>query len=163
MQRPLTAGPSKSDADALVALPKYIKRMPPVRERTGSRRIKTRSVYDSSGRPTGLMVDAHVSMPRQRGRHGEVPQVSLVWRNVSIRCIDWEVRHTFADGTVVVGWHEHLWDDTHRREAGRRFDPPLGSSATLEQLFVCACQHWNITILTRQDQHLREVDKGNEH
>lgn len=159
MLRPLTGRPSKRDAEALVALPKYIRRMPRTRLRHGSQRLKTDKVYDSSGRATGLTVDAHVSFPQGRGRHGETPQVSLVWRRESIRCIDWERRRPFADGTVVEGWHEHLWDDTHGRDVGTRFSPPLARAADLEEMFVCACQHWNIEIRTRQDHHLREENE----
>lgn len=62
----------------------------------------------------------------------------------------------------VARMHEHLWDDAHGREIGREFKPPLGSEASLEQMFACACQHWNIKIETRQDQHLREVDTEDE-
>jgi len=157
--RPLTEGPSARDANALVDLPKFITRMPPVRVRAGSLRIIATSVYDSSGRRTGLKVDAHVSLPTRRGRHGETPQVALVWRGECIRRIDWEVCHEFADGLTVAGWHEHLWDDVHGSECGRTFQPPLGAGSDLQEMFICACHHWNITVRTRQDQHLREEDR----
>ena len=156
--RPLTEGPSARDANALVELPKFIKRLPSQRERFGSLRMKALNVYDSSGRSTGLTVDGHVSLPRPK-RHGETPQVALIWRGVCIRRVDWEVRHEFADGLTVYGWHEHLWDDVHGIECGLPFEPPLGVEKDLQEMFVCACHHWNITTRARQDQHLREEDR----
>ena len=156
MPRPFTSAPSQRDADAIVALPKYIPRMPRVRLINRDLRLELRRIYDSAGNQLpGLVVDAHAPPP---GTHrGETPRVSLTWRGVSIRCIDWEVRHEFADGSVVEGWHEHLWDDRHERNVGCPFDPP-GISCDLESVFICACQHWNITIMSRQDQHLRLVE-----
>jgi len=129
--------------------------MPRIRSINRDLRIKTSRIYDSAGRLTGLTIDAH--MPESRVTHGETPSVCLIWRGADIRCIDWEVRHEFADGTVVEGWHEHLWDDKHQRQVGRSFAPPLALGSDLEGMFVRACQQWNTTIMTRRDQALREV------
>ena len=153
MRHPITPGPSQADADALVLLPKYLRRMPPQRDLGGCRRIKTDRILDSAGNPTGLLVVAHKTGDGRT--HGETVQVALVWRREAIRCIDWKAQRVFADGTVVHGWHEHTWDDEHGRNVGRHFAPPIGSHDDLEALFIAACQHWNIRILTRQDQRLR--------
>ena len=159
MRHPITRGPSRRDADALVDLPKYIRRMPRKRFLNGRWRIKTDYIYDSAGERTGLEVDAHA--PADETRHGETIQVALVWRGESIRCIDWELVREFADGTVVEGWHEHLWDDEHGRDIGRKIDPPMHDRDDLEKMFLYACQHWNITILTRQDRMLRVSTDAN--
>ena len=116
--------------------------------------MKTDSIYLSDGRKSGLTVDAKMTSKRHKG--GATPSVALIWRNKSIRCIDWEVRHEFADGVIVTGWHEHLWDDTHERDIGCAFDIPLGVDNDLEQMFVASCQHWGILIETRRNQTLRE-------
>ena len=152
MRYPLTPAPSKEDADALVALPKYIRRMPVVRAINQDLRIKTDRIYDSAGRPTGLTVDAHVSA--SGATRGETPRVCPIWRGEPIRCVDWHVRREFADGTVVEGWHEHLGPGG----GGRAFAPPLEGENDLEAMFVCACQSWNITIMTRRDQRLKVVE-----
>ena len=155
MQHPITPRPSQRDADALVSLPKYIKRMPRKRCLNRRWRIKTDYIYNSAGDRTGLVVDAHA--PADESRHGETIQVALVWRGEAIRCIDWELCREFADGTVVKGWHEHLWDDEHGRDIGRKIDPPMEYRDDLEKMFIYACDRWNISIVTRRDRMLRVI------
>ncbi len=152
MRYPLTPAPSREDADALVALPKYIRRMPPIRAINQDLRIKTNRIYDSANRQIGLTVDAHVSA--SGATCGETPRICLIWRGKPIRCIDWHVQREFADGTVVEGWHEHLGPGG----GGRAFTPPLGGECDLEAMFIRACQRWNITIMTRRDQRLKAVE-----
>lgn len=152
--RPLTTRVTKREADALIDLPKYIRRLPVQRNRNGFLRMKTDNIYLSHGGKSGLIVDAKMTSKTHRG--GATPSVALMWRNTNIRCIDWEVRHEFADGQVVCGWHEHLWDDTHGRDVGHAFEVPLGVESDLEQMFVTACQHWGVIIKARRNQVLRE-------
>ena len=106
---------------------------------------------------TGLTIDAHA--PEDLSRHGETIAVALVWRRKPIRLIDWEVKHEFADGSVVNGWHEHLWDDRWDDNIGQRFSVPIVYADDLEAMFIHACQHWNITIISRQDRRL-EVNRN---
>ena len=159
MRYGITPGPTRADADALVALPKFIRRMPMVRERDGTRRIKSARIFDSSGRQIGLWIDAHVSEPP---KPGDTISVALVWRGKPIRRIDWKASETFHDGLTVQGWHEHLWGDDEEDRVGRPFKPPLDGWSDLKTMFVTACQHWNITILTRQDRPLRLVSDDDE-
>ena len=158
MLRPITAGPSRKDADAYVLLPKYTKRIPPQELRNGHWRIRADRIYDSSGRRIGLSVDAKVSAS---GRSkGETVSVSLNYHQTSIRCIDWEAAKTSVAGRAIHGWHEHLWDDEHGRDWCVPFAPPLESANDLERMFICACQHWNIEVRSRRgrDQILREAN-----
>jgi len=153
MSRPVTERPSQQDADALVALPKYIRRMPRQRTRHGTVRLKTATIYDSAGRDTGVSIDAHMSAP-PRGR-GNSAQVALVWRNEPIRRIDWRLRHHNPDGEVVCGWHQHIWHDKHADQCAVAFKEPIAPKDDLEAIFRIACQHWNIHIRTRRDLMLR--------
>ena len=151
--RPLTEGPSKAEVDGLIAVPKLLLRLPLPRLKNGCLRMRTDRIYWSNGQQTGLLVDAHV--PAKTPRRGTTPQVALVWRNENVRCIDWKLRRPFADGTVVEGWHEHLWDEQNGRELGVPFPAPVYGSDDLEVMFVVACQHWGIHIRGRDDQVLR--------
>ena len=157
MLHSITGGPSRRDATALVSLPKYIKKMPRQRNIQGRLRRKTNYIYDSAGSLTGLTIDAHA--PEDTERHGETIQIALIWRNEPIRHIDWEIRRKFADGTVVEGWHEHLWDDRYRDKIGRPFTVPIGCADDLESMLIHACQYWNINIISRQDRRL-EVNRN---
>jgi hypothetical protein len=149
--RPITPGPSKADCDALIALPKYLLRIPRKRYRDGQWRMRADTIYDSARNRVALTVEAHA-----RDQRGQTPNVALVWRSRPIRRIDWKVRKRFADRSVVEGWHEHLWDDELEDRVGRAFEPPA-LDCSLEALFIRACQLWNITILSRRDQSLREA------
>ncbi len=154
MRYGLAAGPTKADADALVALPKFMKRMPRVRVVNGTRRLKSDYIYDSAGRQIGITIDAHCSDPPTPG---ETISAALIWRRKPIRRIDWKASETFADGHVVSGWHEHLWDERFEDRIGRAFEPPAHGWDHLEDMFVYVCQHWNITVLTKQDRPFRLV------
>ncbi len=154
MRYGITPGPTRAEADALVALPKFIRRMPVARDRDGTRRLKSNRIYDSSGRQIGIWIDAHVSEPL---KPGDTISVALIWRRKPIRRIDWKAIETFHDGAIVPGWHEHLWDEDLEDRIGRPFEPPVEGWNHLETMFVCACHHWNIEILTRQDRLLRSV------
>jgi hypothetical protein len=150
----ITPGPTKAEADALVALPKFMKRKPIERLINATARMKSDYIYDSSGRQIGLTIDVHISDPQNPG---DTVSAALIWRGCPIRRIDWKVEELFADGTVVPGWHEHLWDDELEDRIGRPFRPPLDGWDHLEGMFICICQHWNITLVSRQDRPLRLV------
>lgn len=120
--RPLTETVSKEDADGLVMRPKIMLRVPVVRLKNGCLRILTDNIYWSDGSKTNLTVDAKVAA--KRPRRGSTPSVALIWRGRNIRCIDWKLKRPFPDGTVIEGWHEHLWDERKGREVGIPFQAP---------------------------------------
>ncbi|MGI5816645.1 MAG: hypothetical protein ACOX9R_00965 [Armatimonadota bacterium] len=154
MRYGITPGPTKAEADALVALPKFMKRKPRERVINATRRLKSDYIYDSAGRQIGITIDVHISEPRNPG---DTVSAALIWRGCPIRRIDWKVVEQFPDGTVVEGWHEHLWDEECEDRVGRPFGPPVDGWDHLETMFVSVCHHWKITVVTRQDRPLRVV------
>lgn len=158
--RPFNEKPTRAEADAIVAMPKYITRLPRARTIGGAARLKTDKIYLPNGALSGLSIDIHTSTGKTA--RGRTPRGVLIYRGCPIRGVDWEVRHEFADGTVVEGWHEHLWDDRHGRQVGVAFAPPWAMDNDLETLFERVCQHWHIQVGSRYQQRLREADRGSD-
>jgi len=153
----ITPGPTKAEADALIALPKYMKRKPRERRINATRRLKSDYIYDSSGRKIGMIIDVQILYPQNPG---DTVSAALMWRGCPIRRVDWKVRECFADGTVVAGWHEHLWDEDLEDRIGQTFTAPIDGWDHLETMFIYVCQHWNIQLTTRQDRPLRAVTES---
>ena len=74
---------------------------------------------------------------------------ALVWYSKRIRGINYEQRHDNPDGTVVRGWHEHIWslhdDDAHVIPA--RPEPRL---RTMVGLLKWGLRKWNIEVQQEQ-------------
>jgi hypothetical protein len=56
----------------------------------------------------GLIVEASVAIPPP-GIPPGIPSVALSYHGYRIRGIDRELRHDNPDGTMVEGWHKHLY------------------------------------------------------
>jgi len=110
---------TKADADYLVAAPKFIPAIPMRQFLSGIRMtgwlLQTR-VYSTSApnEPIGgLVVKAKIRKP-PTGLPRLTPSAALEWYGMRIRGINWELWHDNPDGTIVKGWHEHLWSPDER-------------------------------------------------
>jgi len=140
VRRPI-ASHSQAEVDAVLLMPKYVLRRPKPSRPTQCVRLKAKRIYSPARElMSKLMVDAHKS---EREGGGSV-RVVLIHRGERIRGIDWKVRRQFRDGTVVCGWHEHLWDDIHGDQVGHGVVLPPGIENDIDAMFEFACQRWNI-------------------
>ncbi len=98
----------------------------------------------------GLIVKARVKR-RLPGLPRGKASCSLLWHGCRIRGLDYEIRHDNPDGTVVRGWHEHIWND---EDADARVIParPRVGGADLRGVFQWGLDKWNIEVEQIQDE-----------
>jgi hypothetical protein len=147
---------SKAEADYLVAAPKFIRAFPK-RQFLNARRmtgwlLQTRvfSASEPNEPIAGLVIKARlhqapIGLPRL------TPSAALEWYGVRIRGINWELWHDNPDGTIVKGWHEHLWspDEQDERVVAARPEP---RKRDLFGLFKWGLKQWNIEVTQGEEQ-----------
>lgn len=86
------------------------------------------------------------------------PSAALEWHGKRIRGLNYEVWHDNPDGTIVKGWHEHVWSpaDQDSYVVPARPEP---TRETLVDIFKWGLRKWNIEI---RQEHL-EVFHGHDH
>lgn len=102
---------TKARVDFLVAAKKFIKAIPlPPKESPAEFRIQAQvfKKAEPNDPEPGLIVIARVAK-HLPGTVRHRPSTTLVWHGIRIRGIDYEIWHDNPNGTVVKGWHEHLW------------------------------------------------------
>jgi hypothetical protein len=141
--------------DYLVHAPKFIKEIPRPQflnatARTGLKIIVP--VYSNAdSRPIkGLVViaKAHQAPP---GLPRPTPSSALEWFGRRIRGLNYELRHDNPDGTLVAGWHEHVWspaEEDHRVIAAR----PEPKRRDLLGILKWGLKRWNIEIRREQKE-----------
>ena len=77
------------------------------------------------------------------------PSAALEWYEQRIRGINYELWHDNPDGTIIKGWHEHIWspdEQDHRVVAAR---PELRRKDLLGVL-KWGLKKWNIEVRKEQ-------------
>lgn len=109
---------TKADVDYLIERAKFIRSIPALpRTKVMPDKIQLQARVFRKTDPTspipGLVVMATVrtappGIPRPN------PSSALEWFGRRIRGLNYEVWHDNPDGSLVRGWHEHLWSPQHR-------------------------------------------------
>jgi hypothetical protein len=129
-----------AQVDALIAEKKTIPAMPPLVQRDGFARFRSR-VFVQGTVDIVLVMEAHLGLRCTTAS----PNVVLRWGNVRIRGIDEAMNHPNVAGyEPVAGWHEHIWRD----EFGDRLVVPVEPAPPqgLTVFFEFAAKRWNIDI-----------------
>lgn len=142
-----------ADVDYLVKTKKFISAIPAVME-TSSEFMMQANVRrkDDPGRETQLIIRAHAKKSPPGPPKG-IPSCVLQWHGHRIRGVNWEVWHDNPDGTIVRGWHEHIWND---KDGDGHVVPVHVSQPSLRKLFEWGLDKWNIEVKQEQlevDQH----------
>jgi hypothetical protein len=139
----------KAEIDYLVAEPKFIKDLPPA-VLQGNYRVIEAAVYRKGDPPVvipSLIVNVRVPLPVAGVPIG-VPGAALRWCSYRIRGLDRETQHDNPDGSIVRGWHEHLWS----QEWGDSFvrSAPEPKHKDLRGVLKQALNLWNIKVIKEQ-------------
>jgi hypothetical protein len=140
---------NKADVDYLVAEPKFIKDLPPAVVQENYRVIEA-AVYRKGDPPVlvpSLNIYARVPLPIA-GVPSAIPGAALRWYGRRIRGFDQERRHDNPDGSVVWGWHEHLWSPEWEDALVRAATEPKHKD--LRGVLKQALNLWNIKIIKEQ-------------
>ncbi len=137
-----------------MALPKFIWSIPhtdfidPSRKTGWKTSIRVYSKTDLRAPIKGLVVmaklhQAPLGLPRP------TPSAALEWNGKRIRGINYELRHDNPDGTIVKGWHEHVWSPS---EQDHRVIPanPAPKDRTLLGILQWGLEKWNIEVREQQ-------------
>lgn len=149
-------GPNKADVDYVIKERKFITHMPEVTERAYEFRMQAVVYRKSFGKkPTGLVLMARVKKS-PAGVPRPYPSAALVLNGrFRVRGLNHEIRHDNPDGSVVNGWHEHIWTNQHE-DKHVRSARPKPNDLTIRGLFEWALRKWNI----RLDQRQLKVSHG---
>jgi hypothetical protein len=149
---------AEADVDYLVASAKFI-RVVPTMQALGSPTIVVRiqaEVFKRSEphRPIkGLLVMAKARQAPS-GVPKPTPSSALEWNGKRIRGLNYELWHDNPDGSVVKGWHEHLWSPEFQDSYVVPARPKLTHKG-LTDIFTWSLRKWNIKVLENQKSMLR--------
>ncbi len=155
LMKPLTPEFTKADVDYLVAAPKFIKEIPRQqflnpRARTGWK-IYAAVFSKADSQPIkGLIVIAKAHQA-PTGLPRPTPSSALEWYGKRIRGLNYELWHDNPDGTLVRGWHEHIWspqEGDHRVIAAR----PKPQRKNLLGILKWGLNRWNIEVMREQEE-----------
>jgi hypothetical protein len=151
----LTPEFTKADVDYLVAEPKFIKEIPRSQflnpsSRTGWKIYASVCSKEDSRPIKGLIViakahQAPIGLPRP------TPSSALEWYGKRIRGLNYELWHDNPDGTLVKGWHEHIWspeEDDDRVIAAH----PKPQKKDLLGVLKWGLKRWNIEVRREQEE-----------
>jgi hypothetical protein len=139
----------KAEVDYLVAEPKFIKDLP-LDVVQGNYRVIEAAVYRKGDPPVlipSLAVNVRVPMPIA-GIPVGIPGAALRWYGHRIRGLDRETQHDNPDGSIVRGWHEHLWSLEWGDSLVRTALEPKRKN--LRGVFKHALNLWNIKVIKEQ-------------
>jgi hypothetical protein len=140
--------------DYLVASPKFIKVIPPL-PRPGSRvpsvvRIQSQVFWKSEpGKPISGLVVMAKARQAPTGIPKPNPSSALEWHGKRIRGLNYELWHDNPDGSIVKGWHEHLWSPQDQ-DAYVVLARPKPKPRGLIDIFKWSLKKWNIEVLEKQ-------------
>jgi hypothetical protein len=146
---------TKGEVDYLVGIPKLVLRIP--REEFLNRQSKTGWLIemrvfkpgDLRAPIPGLVVIAKAHQA-PTGLPRPTPSVALNWYGKRIRGLNREVRHDNPDGTVVRGWHEHIWSPTDE-DACVIQARPEPTDRSLMGILQWGLEKWNIGVGHKQE------------
>jgi len=107
-------------------------------------------VADSNNVIKGLVVIAKARHAPPGVPHPP-PSCALEWYGRRIRGLNYELFHDNPDGSIVRGWHEHIWSpkelDAHVVQAR-----PEPTRKTLLDVLRWGLKKWNIAVLEEQGE-----------
>ena len=138
---------TKADVDYLIKAKKLISAIPQMAE-TASEFVMQADIRrkDDPGREKGLIIRAHAKKSPP-GLPKGVPSCVIQWHGYRIRGVNRELWHDNPDGTIVRGWHEHIWNDQDRDS---RVVPADVSQPSISKLFEWGLKRWNIEVKEEQ-------------
>ena len=111
---------TKADVDYLVDAAKFIRFIPALPKPRGGvmpDKLRIQAKVFRKAEPnnpiTGLVIVATVRTSPP-GVPKPIPSSALEWFGKRIRGLNYEVWHDNPDGSVVRGWHEHVWYPQYR-------------------------------------------------
>ena len=145
---------TKAQVDYLVAATKFIRAVPVAPDYNPKQPVHRTiqvEVFKKSApnRPIrGLIVMAR-ARPSPPGVPKPIPSSALEWYGKRIRGLNYELWHDNPDGSIVRGWHEHLWSPA---EQDRYVVParPEPTHKGLLDVFKWGLAKWNIEVLEEQ-------------
>jgi hypothetical protein len=147
---------TKGAADYLVSVPKFIRVIPafPSSGSPSSNVIIIESgVFKKSnpGTPIGGLVVMAKARQAPTGIPKPNPSSALMWYGKRIRGLNYELWHDNPDGSIVKGWHEHLWspEDEDAYVISAR---PKPTRRGLLDIFKWSLKRWNIEVLEKQQE-----------
>lgn len=143
---------TKADVDYMVAEAKFIREIPVVSCNSTASLERMQAPVFSKAAPSiairGLLMIATVHTS-PTGIPRAIPSSVLEWHGRRVRGVNYEIWHDNPDGTIIRGWHEHLWSPQDQDSYVIRARPEPKRKA-LRDLFRWGCDQWNIEILTEQ-------------
>jgi hypothetical protein len=145
---------TRGDVDYLVSKAKFIRTIPvlPVYDPSRTVTIIQAEVLEkakSKKALKGLIIMAK-ARHSPTGIPKPLPSSALVWYSRRIRGLNYELWHDNPDGSIVRGWHEHLWSPEQGDEhvvAAR----PEPTRRGLLDVFRWGLKKWNIEVLEDQE------------
>jgi hypothetical protein len=139
-------GPKEADVNYLVRERKFITHMPEVTEGAHEFRMQAVVYRKSSGKKTtGLMIMARAKKS-PTGVPRPYPSSALVLDGrFRVRGLNNELWHDNPDGSIVKGWHEHIWINEYEDKFVRSARPKP-RDLTIRGLFEWGLRKWNIRL-----------------
>jgi hypothetical protein len=141
---------TEAEVEYLVKARKFIAAIPDVDKEENQFAMSAR-VYkkdDPTWQIGGLLVRARVAVPLP-GLPRQIPSCALQWHGIRIRCVNFEMRHTNPDGSIVTGWHEHIWNDEDEADRVISASPEI-TKPDLKAIFRWGLRKWNIEVKEEQ-------------
>jgi hypothetical protein len=140
---------TKPDVDYLVDEQKFVKEIPKS-WRKGNYTVMELRVFrrgELAMPIKGLFVTCRVVTPVS-GIPRAIPSSVLEWHGYRIRGMDREQQHDNPDGSIVYGWHEHLWSPEY--DAALVIGVPEPKHKDLLGLLRTGMKRWNIEVIKDQ-------------
>lgn len=140
---------SNADVEYLLDAKKTISAIPNIME-SAAEFVMAANVRrkDNPGKELGLIIRVHAKRSPSGIPKG-VPACVLQWHGQRIRGINRELWHDNPDGSIVKGWHEHLWNEEDR---DGRVVPADIKRADMRGVFEWCLKKWNIEVRERQSE-----------
>lgn len=142
---------TKAEVEYLLAARKFIKAIPDLPLIvTSPQRIQAPVFLKSEPNipVRGLVIMATIRRAPP-GLPKPLPSVALEWYGVRIRGLNYEIWHDNPDGSVVRGWHEHVWSPEYEDDCV----VPAGPRVTrkgLQDVLKWGLRKWHIEVQQKQ-------------
>lgn len=146
---------TKADVEYLIATPKFIKAVPRVQlldsvRKTGWKmQSEIYSKADSNRPIVGLVIMAKCYQSPS-GLPRPTPSSALEWHGRRIRGLNYELWHDNPDGTIVKGWHEHIWSPAEQDARVIEARPEV-TQRDVRGVFAWGLKKWGIDIMMEQE------------
>jgi hypothetical protein len=145
---------TKADVDYLMAASGFIRSIPkvefldPIRKKGW--RIQAEAFRKSEpNKPVRGLVVVAKAHQAPTGLPPPTPSAALEWYGRRIRGVNYELWHDNPDGSVVKGWHEHIWSPIDEDAYVVAAKPEPTRKALLDVL-KWGLKKWNIDVQSEQ-------------